>query len=1018
MASTAAAVTFSVTPSAVSNFYAGTIRLQIGGLNTGETVQVDKFLDANRNGVVDGADLPVQSFLLTDGQASVFYDGTTAVTNFNVPGDFNASSGAISAPVSIAGDPAQALVGQYLYRLSSPTSRFTPITSVFNVTNSAYAQSFTGAVRNSGSNVPNVVIMVTPSSNQHGNPLAGVLADSTGNYTLNLPAGTYSFWLFKSNFVADLSQSPTVTLANGATVTTNLNFLLPATTSISGHLVDAANTNQGLRDVFMVCQSPDRRYMAGACFTGADGAFTVPVIAGQWSVSMDSQGLGTYNYVGLNNNPEADTSTGSVAGLTLALPKATAVFYGRVLDGQGHPLAGIDVSSWDANNYYWEDAYTDANGYYIAPVAGGSSDDSWEVEVSSDSAPAGYLFTQPAFNQNGGTNLYNGQALQVNFNAVVAANHISGWLKDSSGNPIGNVWIWAQATIAGTSYDVGVDTAADGTYSLDVANGTWTVGVNTGGGGDSLPSNYFSPADQTVIIANNNGTANFTALAGTSHISGYVTNAVTGQGIANVGVPAWATINGVQYMQYARTDGNGYYSISVINGSWSVYVNCGDCSDCMPSSLYECPNGQTVVVTNNNPVVNFAVQPIGPLQITTTTLPPGAVGEYYNESLEASGGQPSYNWWLPGGTMSLPPGQSGDMSFSSDGTISGTPSTPGTYTFWVGVFDSATPPNMVTQLVSLTINQPVSDVAMYYVMKMEDFRQVDAAIFVLDTNSGPFNAYLGLVQSSVGSVTIANVTLPGGAARALPSGSSGIELETEESFRDQASIDALYPPGNYTFSLLGVNDGLRYPVVSMPSAPYPSQPQVSNFAAAQAINPSSPFTLQWSAIPGATTDDAIWVYATGAGGNVVFSTPKPSTDRLAALDGTATSVLIPANTFQSGQTYTGWIMFIHTTSVNTTAYPGAVGATVVAATTSFPLAVGGAPLPVLSQPRRISNSQFSFQLSGVPGQNYTVLYAANPALALTNWSTLVVTNLPASSVLIQDNQAINQQRYYRVKVGP
>ena len=204
----------------------------------------------------------------------------------------------------------------------------------------------------------------------------------------------------------------------------------------------------------------------------------------------------------------------------------------------------------------------------------------------------------------------------------------------------------------------------------------------------------------------------------------------------------------------------------------------------------------------------------------------------------------------------------------------------------------------------------------------------------------------------------------------------------------------------------------------MPSAPYPSHPQVSNFAAAQGINPSSPFTLQWSAIPGATTDDAIWVYATGAGGNVVFSTPKPSTDRLAALDGTATSVVIPANTFQSGQAYTGWIMFLHTTSVNTTAYPGAVGATVVAATTSLPLALGGAPLPVLSQARRISSSQFSFQLSGVPGQNYTVLYAANPALALTNWSTLLVTNLPASTVLIQDNQAINQQRFYRVKVGP
>src|ERR1039458_7920065 len=54
LASTAAAVAFSVTPSAVSNTYNGTITLQVTGLTNGETVVVQKFLDANtdRKGVV------------------------------------------------------------------------------------------------------------------------------------------------------------------------------------------------------------------------------------------------------------------------------------------------------------------------------------------------------------------------------------------------------------------------------------------------------------------------------------------------------------------------------------------------------------------------------------------------------------------------------------------------------------------------------------------------------------------------------------------------------------------------------------------------------------------------------------------------------------------------------------------------------------------------------------------------------------------------------------------------------
>ena len=69
------AVSFSVTPSAVSNFYAGTITLQIGGLASGETVLVEKFRDNNGNGIIDGADTEVQQFRVTDGQASVFYDG-------------------------------------------------------------------------------------------------------------------------------------------------------------------------------------------------------------------------------------------------------------------------------------------------------------------------------------------------------------------------------------------------------------------------------------------------------------------------------------------------------------------------------------------------------------------------------------------------------------------------------------------------------------------------------------------------------------------------------------------------------------------------------------------------------------------------------------------------------------------------------------------------------------------------------------------------------------------------------
>src|SRR5436190_23535006 len=93
------AITFSVSPGGVSNWYSGSIRLQVSGLTNGETVQVEKYLDVNTNRVIDSADWLVQSFRLTDGQQTVI----AGVTNFNIPGDTGPATGSITANVSFLG---------------------------------------------------------------------------------------------------------------------------------------------------------------------------------------------------------------------------------------------------------------------------------------------------------------------------------------------------------------------------------------------------------------------------------------------------------------------------------------------------------------------------------------------------------------------------------------------------------------------------------------------------------------------------------------------------------------------------------------------------------------------------------------------------------------------------------------------------------------------------------------------------------------------------------------------------
>src|SRR6266851_9841358 len=163
-----AAVAFTVTPSAVSNTYSGTITLQVTGLTNTETVVVQKFLDANTNGLIDAGDILGQQFQLTDGLASVFHDGATAVTNFNIPGDTDSTAGQITAQLSIQGDFSQSIVGKYLYRLFSPSGHFTPITNLFSVTNFAYAQQFTGNVVNNGTTVPNAIVLLLPPPSSSG----------------------------------------------------------------------------------------------------------------------------------------------------------------------------------------------------------------------------------------------------------------------------------------------------------------------------------------------------------------------------------------------------------------------------------------------------------------------------------------------------------------------------------------------------------------------------------------------------------------------------------------------------------------------------------------------------------------------------------------------------------------------------------------------------------------------------------------------------------------------------------
>jgi hypothetical protein len=73
-----------------------------------------------------------------------------------------------------------------------------------------------------------------------------------------------------------------------------------------------------------------------------------------------------------------------------------------------------------------------------------------------------------------------------------------------------------------------------------------------------------------------------------------------------------------------------------------------------------------------------------PLQISTSSLPNGEVGDSYDSSMVATGGTPPYQWSIASGAL-----PSGLGINSTSGVISGQPSAAGTFSFSVGVQDSA-----------------------------------------------------------------------------------------------------------------------------------------------------------------------------------------------------------------------------------------------------------------------------------------------------------------------------------------
>ena len=331
------AAVFSVAPGSVTAEYQGELSFGIKRINVGETVVIEKYLDLNQNGSVDDEEMMTQSFRITDGAVVSIGE----VRNTNVPGDEDGLvNGEIRSELSFVGQSeANFTVGQYLYKATSPSDAFLPVFATFTVTKPPHPQSVNGQVTSEGAPVPYAVVVLDDGRR----PVALSMTDTNGRFTLVSSPGIYKLLVLKSGYLFDFAAASTVTVGADETLTRNLS-LSRAEHVISGRLMDEA-TDEGIAGVQVFTQSTSGQ--ATLEFTDGNGNFHISVSSEEeWAIIASENDASLKGYVSLEEEMVAvNTSGGSLSGVSIRWPKASALIHGRLVDDQDNGLAHIGIEA-------------------------------------------------------------------------------------------------------------------------------------------------------------------------------------------------------------------------------------------------------------------------------------------------------------------------------------------------------------------------------------------------------------------------------------------------------------------------------------------------------------------------------------------------------------------------------------------------------------------------------------------------------------------------------------------------
>jgi hypothetical protein len=185
-------------------------------------------------------------------------------------------------------------------------------------------------------------------------------------------------------------------------------------------------------------------------------------------------------------------------------------------------------------------------------------------------------------------------------------------------------------------------------------------------------------------------------------------------GVATPGLPAFAKMGNQNVLYDFQKDGIANYGMlpdfiqalsqrpnafPVIKALYSTAEDVIETWEAAENVLVINPSS-SVEPAFLNVLFGTAIPLPGPVTTTASTAytATGYIGKQYTETLSVSGGVPPYTW-QQNTQYPMPPG----LSFNSNGTITGTPTTIGTYTVTVSALDSASPSAVASQWFTIKI---------------------------------------------------------------------------------------------------------------------------------------------------------------------------------------------------------------------------------------------------------------------------------------------------------------------------